>query len=260
MWFLGFVAFSIALVVTVALIRLLLEFALRICLTLLASVGLGIIGGLIADYADFNGISSGLLIACLGFTPAAMLIWRWRDRANDAPTRRTNVPCSSAGAALASAPVLVERNLAIANSEALIAAWNAAQKLAPDHCLQSARNACARFLALCQTTSSLDPSVSDHEVLIRKHVPALIDETVAVCDGASLIERNTAISGMVDDLERMAAKANELMDKEQETFRERLKIRRAHLAERLPPHTFEPDSLGSGTLGGDDKLAGPQAD
>lgn len=217
-WVVGFVLVIVIGLVVVSLVAALvaavIELFVRVALGGALAAGLGIVAGVLSNEAGWDGALTGSLVAVLTFIPASLFIGRLR-----ASSRSRKVgPHSRDVVRPASTPL-----------DPYSRAWATASRLAPRAGLATAEQACTRVIELTKRDGAIDPEVIDLATTLRRHVPALVDETEELLATADRSERRMAVEELVADLFRLAELASELAARQGLNVRERLVVRRARL-------------------------------
>ena len=115
----------------------------------------------------------------------------------------------------------------------LARAWDVAGALAHRHGkrLDAARRACARLLHAADATP-LDVEAMDCAIIIRRHIPDLVSHTAALCESAGPDETSLLTNDMLASIEKIAADAERLNERERARLRQGLKVVRAHIDSR----------------------------
>ena len=217
-WVVGFVLVIVIGLVVVSLVAVLvaavIELFVRVALGGALAAGLGIVAGVISNEAGWDGALTGVLIAVLTFIPASLFVGCQR-----ASSRSRKVGPHSRGAVRPASTPLDPHSCA----------WATANRLAPRAGLATAEQACARVIELTKRDSAIDPEVIDLATTLRRHVPALVDETEELLATADRSERRVAVEELVADLVQLAEQASELATRQGLNVRERLVVRRARL-------------------------------
>lgn len=120
----------------------------------------------------------------------------------------------------------------------LRAAWDRALQLAPrqrERVMVSRRD-CAALLAVAET-ETLDLSVRDLAVMVKRNVPPLVAKVDAIGSGmATDIEREALMQDLVEDLAQIGVAARRLVDAHQNTLRDDLAALRNHVKARTAEH------------------------
>lgn len=85
------------------------------------------------------------------------------------------------------------------------------------------------MIELTKRDGAIDPEVIDLATTLRRHVPALVDETEELLATAGRSERRIAVEELVADLIRLGEQASQLAARQGLSVRERLAVRRARL-------------------------------
>ena len=226
---LAFGGLLVLVVAAVAIIRAIIELMIRVALAAALAAIVGCIAGIVIAQWGADGIVAGVVVTLLAFVPTLSSVWKWRRLAASGPDRRKAEPHRASEDA---SELQIERKLGLAHAARLAAAWNAASLLAPQSDLQKMREACARFLATFEAEADCDPANVELAVFIRRHVPSLVEDTQAVLRGASQEKREALVTGLVADLRQLGQEATDASERRSAIARNRLDIRRSHLARR----------------------------
>ena len=217
-WVVGFVLVIVIGLVIVplvaAVVAAVIELFVRVALGGALAAGLGIVAGVLSNEAGWDGALTGSLVAVLTFIPASLFVGCQR-----ASSRYRKVgPHSRDTVRPASTPL-----------DPYSRAWATANLLAPRAGLATAEQACARVIELTKRDGAIDPEVIDLATTLRRHVPALVDETEQLLATADQSERRIAVEELVANLIRLGEQASELAGRQGLSVRERLAVRRARL-------------------------------
>ena len=226
---LAIVGLALLVAAAVAIIKAVIELMIRVVLAAGLAALVGCIVGVAAAQWEADGIVAGVFVAFLAFVPALLSVWRWRSfRANGPDGRRGRTD-----RVIEAAPEIpIERRLDLTDAARLSVAWDSASKLAPQRDLRRSRNACARFLAAFEAEADCDPANVELAVFIRRHVPSLVEDTQAALHNVAPEEREALVAGLVADLMQLGHEASDVSERRAAMARERLDIRRSHLARR----------------------------
>ena len=217
-WVVGFVLVIIIGLVVVsllaALVAAVIELIVRVALGGALAAGLGIVAGVISNEAGLDGALTGSLASVLTFIPALLFVGRLRSSSRS----RKMGPHSREAVRPASTPL-----------DPYSRAWATANQLAPRAGLAGAEQACTRVIELTKHDGAIDPEVIDLATTLRRHVPALVDETEELLATADRSECRIAVEELVADLVRLGQQASELAARKGVSVRERLAVRRARL-------------------------------
>lgn len=111
-------------------------------------------------------------------------------------------------------------------------AWTRARDLVPDAALAQvvrARADCAALLDMADG-DMLDPALIDLAAMLRRNVPALVQQVDALWRTSSRAEQAELGQGLAEDLVRMGAAARPFVDRRRETLRDGLAALRNHVA------------------------------
>lgn len=113
------------------------------------------------------------------------------------------------------------------------AAWQTIEDLAASQKgrVCAARRKCARVLALGDA-SAVDPSLIEFSVMLKRNLPQLASTVVELCTTASRSKRKEVISDLVEDIEKLAQKADRELARRREALSDELTVLRAHIAAR----------------------------
>lgn len=139
-------------------------------------------------------------------------------------TRRGRVQAASE--ARETVPLPAERDAAVRG------AWDRAQHLVPRAALAqvaSARADCAVLLDMAEG-DALDIAVIDLAALVRRNVPALVQQVDALWRNAPRAEQDEQARGLADDLISLGAAARPFVARNRENLRDRLAAIRNHVA------------------------------
>ncbi len=117
---------------------------------------------------------------------------------------------------------------------AVRAAWDRAQRLVPKAALAHvarARGDCAALLDMADG-DTFDPGVIDLAALVRRNVPALVQQLEALSRNATRAEQAELAQGLADDLIRLGTAAHPYADQQRQTLRDGLAALRNHVAAR----------------------------
>lgn len=237
--FIGFIAFLI-LGTVVALVQMLVR--LLAALAILAAIAAGalvagLLGGvLLQALAESQGAAdpsavgrlSGVLAG--GATFAGLVMWRLR-RGDDVRRREEQVTVLPPDAGVApqlTAPVQE-------SDPGVRAAWDMARELLPlrPRKLRSARDRCAQLLALAEDPASgLDSGLIDAAALIRRNLPALVNDTAALWPVLDAAGRETHSAVLLENLDRLGRHAQREIARHRGVLEERLAVVHAHIASR----------------------------
>lgn len=197
-----------------AIVAAVIEFVVRVALGATLAVVLGIIAGIVSNEAGSDGALTGPLVSAFAFFPAVLIVGRLRS-----PSRPRKVgPESHEVDCPAYAPL-----------DPYARAWATASGLAPRAGLAIAERACARVIELTKRDGAIDPEFIDLATTLRRHVPALVDETEELLARADRSERRIVVDELVADLIQLGEQASELEARQGLSVRERLAVRRARL-------------------------------
>lgn len=165
--------------------------------------------------------AAGSLAGAILFPLATAALFWWQGRAR------------VRAAAAADRHMAMARRLEPPGDAALAASWDIALALARpgDRRLAAARRACARLLHAADATP-LDVEAMDCAIIIRRHIPDLIAHTAALCENAGREEAQGLTEDMIASIEKIAADADRLNERERNRLRHGLKVLRAHIDSR----------------------------
>lgn len=219
----------IALLVLAALAKLVVELFVRLALGLVLSVGLGVASGIMSAQNGLDGPSVGTVLALIALLPCIVLVWRWRAARQSGGFVGKDLADNFTPDELVTS---IEEQLGLADAAALRDAWDNAARIAPGAQLDAPREACAGFLKLATADALSHPEEIELAVLIRKHVPGLIDDTSAVLRLAPESDAEEAIRSMLDELQALGDEAMSALITLREEAEERLSIRKSRLSNR----------------------------
>ncbi len=198
----------------VALVLIVIELIARLALTSAFCAIAGVIAGICSHLAGADGTLIGSLTATVLFLPTLLLVNRWRSAfAFSSPSTK--------------ATLSEECSLVPLDEHAR--AWSTARNFAQSGALDSAYDASVRLLEIVDRRGSIDPELIELAVMLRRHVPALVDETERAIATATTNERRTAEAALVGDLQRLGAHASTLLRQRSAQAKEKLAVRRARL-------------------------------
>ena len=217
-WVVGFVLVPLiglgVVSLVLAIVTAVIELVVRVALSGALAAGLGIVAGVVSNEAGWDGALTGSLVSVLTFIPALLLVARPRSS-----PRSHKVGLASRDAVLPASNPL----------DPYSRAWATANQLAPRAGLAAAEQACTRVIELTKHDGANDLEVIDLATTLRRHVPALVDETEELLATADRSERRIAVDELVADLIRLGEQASKLAARKGLSVRERLAVRRARL-------------------------------
>ena len=217
--------------IAVALVTIVMELIVRVAFAAGLAMLIGGVGAIAAALRGADGVLVGAFAFLLAFVPALVSVWRWRSSRADKLDRR-GARAQRAGKPKDASKVPIERQLGLTDADRLSAAWDKASRLASENALGKPRKACARFLKVFEAEADCDPGSVELAMFIRRHVPALVDDTRAVLHAASSQEGEGAVAGMVAALKQLGEEAAAASERRSAHARERLSLRRDHFARR----------------------------
>ena len=233
---LGAVLALLGAVVRIARVLLRLLAGVALCAVVALVVG-GVVALLTAQNPQLDAASSGLLAAGLSLPFAAWAAWERFGRDDRlAATDDAIVPRS---AAVIAPPPPPPEPLPLppppepAADRAVAQAWEAARRLAPEARPElSDRRAAAAAVLHRADAGTLDMAVIEAATAIRRHLPALVEQSAALAVGAPPAERRALAADMLVSIRDLTDAAVAMRNAERQQQREELAARRAHLARR----------------------------
>lgn len=219
----------VALLLFVAVWRALAELFVRLALGITLAAVLGISADLAAANIDYDGLLTGTLFAMTMLVPCITWVGRRRSDTQLSPVISTAPIRAEAAKAT---PTSIEQHSGLANAAELASAWDEAARLLPGGGLEPSREACARFMAAAAAEPTLDASVIELTVLIRKQVPGLVGDTRAVIALAEAGQADDAIASFIRELRALGDEAVMALVEMRAHAGERLSIWQSHLRSR----------------------------
>ena len=230
----------VALKVLTLFFRLLVELFVRLTLGLILAIGLGIVSGMVSAENGFDGTFVGTVFALLALIPCVTFVSRWRGTRQEQGVRSCGryslLP-------LGASAVPIEERLELDDAAILPEAWERTGQLAPGSHLDTAREACARFLKAASESPVADMKIIDLAVLIRKHVPGLVADTRAVLDLSDDSKSGDAVQVMLNELHALGDEARDALAAMRDRAEEQLSVRQVRLSQRrMETGTFQLDA------------------
>lgn len=209
------VGLVLVLVIAAALVLAVIELLVRLVLTTALAILAGAVVGIVVALAGGDGTLAGSVTTVIAILPTLLLVNRWRS------TLATPLPSTEA------APIVEPSLMPLDEHER---AWAIGRKFAPQGALDNAYAASQKLLQLVDRQDSIDPELIEHAVILRRHVPGLVDDTETVLANATTDERRIiAMAELVKDLQMLGAAADALLKQRVASAQEQLKLRRARL-------------------------------
>lgn len=234
----GFCLLAVILVLGIGFVATLLELILRAVLAVVMALTFVTVVGAVYSHGAEISVFPGVTMFSLALIPSFFLIGRMRAvqaarKMRGVQANAANSPVSPAQACSRSSPTKCESPKVSFADKALAQAWDDAMVLAPHAGLESARDACAQFMAVSAKAGKCDISMIDYAVFIRRNVPELVRETAELIALVSKPEGERVIAGLTADLVAVSEGARLRIDAISQGFRDQLAVRRQHIATQL---------------------------
>lgn len=258
---LGFVVIGLALVILAAIARGLLNAARRV-LGLLAILVTPIVIAEVIDYDLADGFWVGVLLVILALSPLGRALGRsWQDAAQtgrvperpivaaapaeppriaEAPSRssRSN---SSIGSRLSNWARSKSHKIKEDQHARLDTAWEVLAEAAPRAAarITVARRSCDEFLRL-DSAATMSTQAIDMRITIMDNIPRAISEYARHSGRATGNPDPVSLEKLLRTIERVSARAEQLMAEIEEESRSELELVRRHIDRKLSSDPFSP--------------------
>lgn len=215
--------------------RLLLEVVWRLFL----AVALTILASLMLASSLFNGAEEGTAMGVIcGFILLPFVLKAvWSLRGPLVHRAPFGGRCDALPAVASTPPETLEKDGAPQQADDFNDAWVQASTLTGETSLRDAQAACSVLLARAKLSETLDAGLIDAACFVRRQVPALVQETHAVCTLADEEDCTTAKQDLQVRLLEIGEMARKVLQGRSSSAQERVSLRHTHIANRLG--TFE---------------------